>query len=387
VLYFCQSMASKKLQKKLVEDTGLSVLIACLVVIVAAPFYVYAVSDLSNGTVDLGGINTSLRAVKDSLEVVRERVDMLNSKLDTLSSRLETVYSAESDPVTSMPGVAECLDACRKTTASCFSMTLPTSFNTSSNFAAVQGLALPAKYLTAPTNIIQAPTTVSSGGFGQFNTCQTRVEACANTCRSFANTLACDTTCAIQLGACVKGALSDRQAEAACRAANLRCLTSVCPRTVPGARREAAPNADSPDICRSQCLRFYAVCRQANRLSSSGLTECDQIKKYCDELACAVAPAATGQAQPQPPAQNIVCENNCTSVFLLCRDNAAGNGQALELCNSNYGDCRNQCLIQSGGGFNQETTTSTASTTQIFAPQSINQIQTATNTSAAAPIR
>jgi|GEM_PF-2554036 len=355
-------MASKKLQKKLVEDTGLSVLIACLVVIVAAPFYVYAVSDLSTGTVDLGGINTSLRTVKESLEDVRGRIDMLNLKLDTLSSRLETVYSAESDPVTSMPGVAECLDACRKTTASCFSMTLPTSFNTSSNFAAVRG-------------------------FGQFNACQTRVEACANTCRSFVNTLSCDTICAIQLGACVKGALSDRQAEAACRAANLRCLTSVCPRTVPGARREAAPNADSPDICRSQCLRFYAVCRQANRLSSSGLTECDQIKKYCDELACAAAPAATGQAQPQPPAQNIVCENNCTSVFLLCRDNAAGNGQALELCNSNYGDCRNQCLIQSGGGFNQATTTPIASTTQIFAPQSINQIQTATNTSAAAPIR
>jgi len=325
-------MPSKKLQQKLVEDAGLGVLAACLMVMVAAPFYVYAIGDgTASDALGVSGLGQSLRSIKDDVEILRGRMDMINNKIDALSSRLEMVYMAEADPVASSPGVAECLDACRKTASACF---------------------VPPK--TTTSTAAASPMMPMGTGAADSAACLARVESCARSCRPVANNLSCDTTCAIQLGACVKGAGSDRLVAAACRTSNEGCLRTVCARGLTGTGRASQPPTALPsDMCRSQCLRDFTVCRQVNRLSSSALFECAEAKKACEEFACSPLPAAAPKVPPAA-AQNIVCENDCTRSFLDCRDKAGDNGQALEFCNSGYGSCRNQCLISSGGGFAPE---------------------------------
>ncbi len=340
-------MPSKKLQRKLAEDAGLSVVMTALAMIVAAPFYVYAIGDgTTTGALDLGGVSYSLRAIKDDVEVLRGRLDLVNSKLDSMSSRLETVYLSDADPVATSPGVAECLDTCRRSTATCFA---------------------------APT--AARPTTAGLTGTGGVNSsaCQSRVESCARLCRPTTDALACDTTCAIQLGACVKGAGTDGLLAAACKKSNETCLKSLCPRS----GRTTAEAVLPPDTCRNQCARDFTVCRQANRLNSSALSECAQSKKACEETACAGASASASGTVPQAAAENIVCENDCTRSFLACRNAAGDNIQALEFCNSGYGTCRNQCLITSGGGFTQET----ASPTMAAPPTAAPATETVTPTS------
>lgn len=337
-------MPSKKLQKDLAKDTGLGVVIAALLMMAAAPFYVYAIADGStSGVLDLGGISQSLDGIKGDVDTMRDRLDMLNGKLDAVSSRLETIYMADADPVATSPGVAECLDACRKTSSSCFT---PTRVATT----------------TVATTSIIAP----SGAVNQA-ACQTRIETCARNCRPVTNTLSCDTTCAVQLGACVRGAGGDRTLAAACRKSNEACLVSLCRSA--GTGRPAVQSATLPaDTCHSQCLRAFTICRQANRLNSSALLDCTQNKQNCDDLVCSVQATAKGGGVPRPMAQNIVCENDCTRSFLACRTQAGDNIQAMELCNSGYGNCRNQCLVTSGGGFGQGTATPTMAVPPTYAP-------------------
>lgn len=351
-------MPSKKLQKKLVEDTGLSVIIAALLMMVAAPFYVYAITDGStSGVLDLSGISQSLNGIKDDVGAMRSRLDVLNGKLDAVSSRLETIYMADADPVATSPGVAECLDACRKTTSSCFT---PTKAATT----------------TVATTSIIAP----SGAVNQA-ACQARIDTCARNCRPVTNTLSCDTTCAVQLGACVRGAGGDRVLAAACRKSNEACLVSLCRSA--GTARPAIQSATLPaDTCHSQCLRAFTICRQANRLNSSDLLDCTQNKQDCEDLVCSGQAATTGSGVPRPMAQNIVCENDCTRSFLACRTQAGDNIQVMELCNSGYGNCRNQCLITSGGGFGQGTSTRIMEVPPILVPPASTN---ATPTPATAP--
>jgi hypothetical protein len=157
------------------------------------------------------------------------------------------------------------------------------------------------------------------------------------------------------LFACIKGRGNSFDVSDVCKQANESCLTNLCPRIVPGTNRPSYEAPLAPQTCANQCERGYAICSQANRLDRQKLDECGWIRDACNASVCEGKPLAQ-----KPDARNIVCENDCTRNFLACRDSAGDDALAFEACDADYGTCRNECLIRSGGGFGTDSENPTA---------------------------
>jgi hypothetical protein len=316
-------MPRKKLDTKRAQDTGLGAVIAALAMILVAPFYVYAVSDSETPSqTDLSGISLTLKAIQGDLFDTKGRLDSLDSKFATLNSRLETVYMAGADANISLPGVAECLSECSYAAAECY----------------------------------EPQDAIASLEFTSYTACRTRIDTCTRSCRPVATYPAsCDSSCSMALFACIKGRGNSLDVSEVCKQSNEDCLTNLCPRNVPGVNRPSLEAPLAADTCVNQCERGYAICSQANRFDPQKYDECGWIRDACRSNVCEGKPITT-----KPDARNIVCENECTQSFTACRDTAGDNLEALEACNSGYGSCRNQCLIQSGGGFGIDSENPTA---------------------------
>ncbi len=327
-------MSHKNTHSYWVEEAGLGVVLASLIMLIAAPAVVYATDSATgdfSGT--LNQISQSITDLKNQISTLGSKFDTFSSKLDSLNSRVETLALANMDSNVTAPGMAECLAVCRNSAATCLSAKPVSARGGTSPFA-------------APTN---SAATKSA--------CLSQSGSCIQNCRPQNTAVSCDTSCAVQLGACVRGAGSDIAAIQACRATNEKCLVTACsPQKVAiGSQQVSVTLVLPPGTCQSQCLLEYSICSQGARFDQVSLDECGKVRQTCSQVACqGPAQAPTPGASPTNNAQtprNIACENTCTDSYYRCKQSAGDNQDATGVCGNTYGTCRNQCLIQSGGGF------------------------------------
>lgn len=304
--------------------------------LIAAPWLVFA-TDGTDGDISqiISQVARSVSDLQAQITGLGSKVDSMSSRLDSLNSRVESMALADIDANMTAPGTAECLAVCRKTATTCLNA----------------GPVTPT--IGAP------PTAAPTINLGVNRAaCMTQSSSCIRNCKPQTTALSCDASCAVQLGICIRGSGGDGSLAKACRTANETCLISTCTtaQTVNvGALRATVSIILPPGTCQSQCSLEQAVCRQAARFDQTALDECTQVYKSCSQIVCSgttreTAPSATaptGRATPK----NIICENTCTDTYYRCRQTAGSDQTALTSCSDVYGTCRNQCLIQSGGGF------------------------------------
>lgn len=305
--------------------------------LIAAPWLVYAM-DGTDGDLSqvISQVAKTVTDLQGQITGLGSKVDNMSSRIDSLNSRVESMALADRGTNITAPGIAECLATCRKTATTC----------------------LNARPATAPTSGA-APTIAPQPNLtANRSACMNQSSSCVRNCRPQTTDVTCDTSCAVQLGICIRGSGGDGSLAKTCRTANETCLISTCmtAQTVNvGALRATVSIVLPPGTCQSQCSLEQAVCRQAARFDQTALDECSQIYKSCSQVVCSdtareTAPnvkSPTGQVTPK----NIVCENTCTDSYYKCRQAAGSDQTALTLCGDTFGVCRNQCLIQSGGGF------------------------------------
>lgn len=328
-------MAHKNAHSYWVEEAGLGVVLASLIMLIAAPAVVYATDSATgdfSGT--LNQMSQSITDLKNQIATLGSKFDNFSSKLDSLNSRVETLALANKDSNVTAPGMAECLSGCRNTAATCLSA------RAANPRAGISPIA-------APTN----SDSIKSACLSQSGTC-------IQSCRPQSTAVSCDTSCAVQLGACVRGAGSDITAIRSCRATNEKCLTTACApqRVAIGSQQVSVTLVLPPGTCQSQCNLEYSICSQGARFDQTSLDECGKARQTCSQVACqgpAQAPAAavTPSTNNAQTPRNIACENTCTDSYYRCKQSAGDDQDAIGTCGNTYGTCRNQCLIQSGGGF------------------------------------
>jgi len=282
-----------------------ALLAAAAIMLMAAPVFVIAMTDATAVTTGSGV----------SLNTLQNQLNILNARLDSLSLKIDGLSGQATDQALSNPSVSECAMACARQKTSCATV--------------VGGRA-------------------SQGSYG---CAASKISSCLQDCRSSAIT--CETSCAVQLGACVRQAGNNKTTAQACRATDATCLSSC------GVGAVTAKTTVDSSTCQSQCRRENAICRQANRNSDVGIKDCNQTQTVCLEVACtasgSTSSGGTGTTNQAPGQQiTVKCENACTTDFNLCRSAASGNIDKQATCNSSYGSCREACLKSIGGGMTGE---------------------------------
>lgn len=291
---------------------------ASLAMIIMAPIFVLAVE--TEEVQDDGTILGVMRELRREMGELRSRVENIDAKLDEISSAPATV-----DPAFASAGIPECVATCQARGIECLkSSTTPPSTSASAT--------------STPPAIIAKETA-----------CRRQTDACIQACRPPRNAPvvapSCETTCAVSMNACVRAAGNDVSAAERCRLVNRFCLAERCVRP-PAPSLIVAASKIPVGMCASQCRRGYAICADRVRYDIVGLEECKTVLKVCEEVAC--------KDDERPIGEEIVqqCEDGCTASFDRCRASAGTNASRQKLCDTAYGQCRDLCRQQTGGGTN-----------------------------------
>ncbi len=290
---------------------------ASLAMIVMAPVFVLAVEPESPQSDD----GTVVGIVRE----LRKDVAELRAQMRSIDAKVEALGSSVADPALSGAGVADCLASCQAQGIACLK----------------SPAAPPTTGLSNLTTTTTPPTVIAKE-----NACRRNVDRCVQSCRPRTNavvTPSCETSCAVSLDACVRAAGNNVDAAQRCRIANRFCLADRCMRPAPTSLVVGASKVPA-GTCVSQCRRAHAMCADRVKFDAQGMAECDAVLKVCEEVAC--------KDDDQPIGDEITaqCEDACTATFNKCRTTAGKNESALKACDAPYGQCRDACRRQVGGG-------------------------------------